>query len=139
MNEHGFVRKIHTKLRATKRLRRVWKINDNFQGGVPDAYYLAEAGDLWVEYKYIPRLPKRDTTLIVPDLSELQHRWLQDEQDCGNTAWVVVGHAGGVWVTDDLVRCREGVERSVFVEESIDVPTFIDRILLACTGEPLNP
>lgn len=134
MNEHGFVRKVHQKLKADKRLRKIWKINDNFQGGVPDAYYLAEAGDLWVEYKYIPRLPKRGTTLIVPDLSELQYGWLRDEQECGNMAWVAVGHPGGVWVTADLDRCREGIATSTFVEETIGVPTFIDRILYVCTG-----
>lgn len=132
MNEHGFVRKVHKKLREAKRLRKIWKINDNFQGGVPDAYYLAEKDDLWIEYKYLPKLPKRSTTLIVPDLSELQHRWLRDEQECGNNAWVVMGHPEGVWVTSDLGRCRHGIDKSTFVDESLTVQGLVDLILYTC-------
>jgi len=134
MNEHGFVRKVHTKLRVTGRLKKIWKINDNFQGGVPDAFYLGDLDSLWVEYKYLPKLPKRDTTLVVPDVSELQYDWLADLQACGKNAWVAVGHPNKVWWTQDLELCRNGIARSTFVEESVDTQTFIDLILDTCTG-----
>lgn len=132
MNEHGFVRKIHKKLRETGQLKKIWKINDNFQGGVPDAFYLAERGSLWVEYKYLPVLPKRDSTIVVPDLSELQFGWLADLQASEKQAWVVVGHPEGVWVTQDLARCREGIDRVSFVDESIPVKSYIELILCSC-------
>lgn len=134
MNEHGFVRKVHKKLREAKRLKKIWKINDNFQGGVPDAYYLGETDSLWVEYKYLPRLPKRGNTLIVPGLSELQYGWLQDLQEGGKNAWVAVGHPFGVWWSTDLDLCRRGVPRSTFVEDSVDTAAFINLILDTCTG-----
>lgn len=128
MNEHGFVRKVHDKLRRTKQLRKIWKINDNFQGGVPDAFYLADR-ELWAEYKYIPTLPKRSTTIVRPDLSELQHGWLDALQKADKQAWVVVGHPQGVWVSDDLEICRRGVACSTMVEGSIPVQDFINLLI----------
>ena len=131
MNEHGFVKKVRKKLRETKKLRRIWKINDNFQGGIPDAYYLA-SNDLWIEYKYLPRLPKRGSTVIVPEVSELQYGWLEDLQAGGNSAWIVVGHPGKVWMTDDLELCKQGIPCSTFVDQSIMVSDLVEQILHTC-------
>ncbi len=72
-----------------------WKINDNFAGGVPDAYYMIEGEpqtrDLWVEYKLIKALPKRETTLIKPDLSPQQVIWLRRLENSGKNVRIVVG------------------------------------------------
>ena len=62
MNEHSFVASIHRILK--KHPVHIWKINDQYAGGVPDAFYEGVNSDLWVEYKYIPKLPKRSTTKI---------------------------------------------------------------------------
>lgn len=98
MNEHGYVRSVH---RHIKLPTHTWKINDNYAGGVPDAWYSDVGGDLWVEYKYRPSLPKRDETLVVPDLSQLQLRWCRERLHQGRDVIVVLGTpAGGIVFTD---------------------------------------
>lgn len=132
MNEHGFVRKVHQALKEERSLTRIWKINDNFQGGVPDAFYCA-ASQLWVEYKYISCIPKRATTVVTPDVSELQYEWLEDLQKSGLDAWVVLGHPKGVLVVSDLDECRRGFTTKALVEKSIPFTDFIQSILYICT------
>lgn len=73
-----------------------WKINDNFAGGVPDAFYRAKNGvrPLWVEYKFIKQLPKRGTTIIKPNLSAQQLHWLKEANAANELAVVIVGCEG---------------------------------------------
>lgn len=132
MNEHGFVRKVHRALKEERRLTRIWKINDNFQGGVPDAFYCAK-NQLWVEYKYISGIPKRESTVVTPDVSELQYEWLEGLQKSGIDAWVVVGHPKGVLVITDLDECRQGYTTKALVEKSIPFADFIQSLLYICT------
>lgn len=95
MTEHGFVRAIHRRL--PPEIYR-WKIADRYTGGVPDAWYSGPRGDLWVEYKYLPHVPKRQWT--VP-LTPLQLRWLAARHDEGRAVAVIVGSpAGGIALTD---------------------------------------
>ena len=71
-----------------------WKISDQFFGGVPDSYYNDKTnynGCLWVEYKFIKELPKRPETVVVPDLSKLQDKCLDDLASCGDQVIVIVG------------------------------------------------
>jgi len=89
MNEHGFIRGVHTSL-ATPGLR-IWKIRDQYQGGVPDAFYCGGAGTLWIEYKYVPSFPVRLATPIKTILSELQIGWLESLRAASESAWLVVG------------------------------------------------
>ncbi|URQ88229.1 hypothetical protein J8Z28_20300 [Pseudoalteromonas sp. SCSIO 43088] len=74
-------------------LFRSWKINDNFAGGVPDAFYRSKSGvkPLWAEYKFIKQLPKRGTTKIKPNLSEQQLFWLKEALAANELAVVIVG------------------------------------------------
>lgn len=90
MNEHSYIRSIHKKLHSDVYR---WKINDAYAGGVADAFYSGPNGMLFVEYKYISekKLPKRGTTLIVPDLSGLQKKWLRDRHEESIPVVVVLG------------------------------------------------
>lgn len=74
-------------------IMRSWKINDNFAGGVPDAFYRHRQGvrPLWIEYKFIKTLPKRPSTLIVPNLSQQQLMWLQECVEANELAAVIIG------------------------------------------------
>lgn len=74
-------------------LFRSWKINDNFAGGVPDAFYRSKNGvkPLWAEYKFIKQLPKRGSTKIKPNLSEQQLFWLKEALAANELAVVIVG------------------------------------------------
>ena len=79
MIESQYTSKVHSKLPDNIYH---WKINDNYAGGVPDAFYRNIDVDqptniLWVEYKFLKALPKRDTTVIIPDLTGQQYQWLK--------------------------------------------------------------
>ena len=95
MNEHGFVRSVHRQLSPDVF---VWKINDKFAGGVPDAFYAGPARCLFVEYKYI-KLPKRPTTLVRTGLSEQQKLWLNRMLTLGKPVAVVLGSNEGHIIT----------------------------------------
>lgn len=76
------------------------KMNNPYRGGTADVWYSGVHGDLWIEYKYLPKVPSRG--LIVPDLSELQKRWIANRRAEGRRVHVVVGcPAGGVWFLSD--------------------------------------
>lgn len=79
--------------RLPSELFRSWKINDNFAGGVPDAFYRAKNGvkPLWVEYKFIKQMPKRGATMIKPNLSAQQRAWLIEAQNANELAVVIIG------------------------------------------------
>jgi hypothetical protein len=71
-----------------------WKINDDYQGGVPDSFYMnpdSYKRNLWIEYKFIKSLPKRGSTIIVPALSSLQIQWLANLKSAGEQTLVIVG------------------------------------------------
>ena len=90
MIESKYTANIHKKL---PRHIYKWKISDSYAGGVPDAFYrnLNGGSPLWVEYKFIKNIPKRDTTMIVPNLSAQQLIWLKQAEKSGENAIVVIG------------------------------------------------
>lgn len=81
MIESDYTSRVHSKLSANIK---AWKIRDDFQGGVPDAYYMHLKPDtdcpqpMFIEYKFLQKLPAKDSTVIKPDLSKLQIKWLED-------------------------------------------------------------
>ena len=93
--ENTFIASVHKHL--PKELYRI-KNNNMYNSGQPDCWYSGPAGDLWIEYKHVV-LPKRDNTLIVPDLSALQVDWLSSRSKEGRRVGVIIGtKEGGVWL-----------------------------------------
>lgn len=97
MNEADFTSRVHSKIPADK--VKVWKIKDDFQGGVPDAMYLSKHNPnglvqpvVFIEYKYLKTLPTREKTYIIPALSELQKEWLRTASISGSKTFVIVGY-----------------------------------------------
>ncbi|MCL1142944.1 hypothetical protein [Shewanella gaetbuli] len=92
MIESKYTSNIHQRLPANVYH---WKINDNFAGGVPDAFYRVldnpDAKPMWVEYKLIKALPKRASTRVIPDLSPQQLVWLKQTVNNSEIVRVVVG------------------------------------------------
>lgn len=122
MNEHGFVRSIHRQLPDSLYK---WKINDNFQGGVADAYYSGKAGDLWVEYKYLPLLPKKGNTLVKLGLTGQQLLWLTARHKEGRTVAVVIGSPQGhliltenTWTSP--IGCEDFIRRAIATKDVVD-------------------
>jgi hypothetical protein len=122
MNEHSYIRSIHRKLPDDIYK---WKINDNYQAGVADAYYSGIGGDLWVEYKYVKALPARGDTTVKTTLSAQQKIWLRARHEEGRNVAVVVGSpdghllqtAPGEWEVE--VTCDNFIRTAIEKEEIV--------------------
>lgn len=80
------------------------KLSLPYTAGVPDSWYSGRGGDLWIEWKYLPRIPS-EVDLIGnknPIITRLQQKWLQDRYDEGRQVGVIVGTPGGAVVLPDL-------------------------------------
>ena len=70
-------------------------MNTPYTGGTPDMYYSGRSGDLWVEFKFIERIPK--TVNVEPNVSGLQFDWLMGRHGEGRNVALIVGcKTGGV-------------------------------------------
>ena len=115
MNEAQFTRNVNKRLPKTVKS---WKIIDQYEGGVPDCFYrlryTASPNPLWVEFKYLKALPKRETTLIRPNLSALQINWLTEAAQAAEKTAVIVGY-GSKGVVYSLSEALNGIETAEFV------------------------
>lgn len=127
MNEHSFIKSIHSKLDAKVF---VWKIADRFQGGVPDAYYSGPTGYMYVEYKYQPKLPTKQETKVKINLSELQRLWLAKAKSHNHLAYIALGSPAGVYVTED--DRETWISHKDLLKKSIPRESFINGIDNVC-------
>ena len=89
--ETTFIKRVHRSLEGPY----AEKNHNGYRGGTPDVWYSGDRGDLWVEYKYLPKLPARKP--ILPTLSALQAKWLAERAAEGRNVAVIVGTpTGGV-------------------------------------------
>lgn len=94
MHESTFTRIVNKKL-ATHLY--AWKINARYAPGVPDCWYSGPGGSLWVEWKYLHKMPQQHK----PKLSALQRAWLNARYDEGRKVAVLVGSPEGIAVYTD--------------------------------------
>lgn len=79
------------------------KNNNTYVGGIADCWYSGSGGDLWVEYKYLPRTPgpRSHGVDAMKLLSPLQQAWLRDRRMENRNVAVIIGCPdGGVVLTD---------------------------------------
>lgn len=89
--ENRFIASVHRHLPRTY----AEKMNNPWRAGTADVWYSGDRGDLWVEYKFIERIPR--SAEILPDLTPRQKRWLNNRFDEGRNVAVVLGTpTGGV-------------------------------------------
>jgi hypothetical protein len=109
--ENSFIERINKKL-PIKKLRMCaptrlkhpaghWlhyeKMSNPYRGGTADSWYSGAKSDLWLEYKYLPRLPQRASVKPFELLSPLQLDWLGGRLDEGRQVGVIIGcPTGGV-------------------------------------------
>jgi hypothetical protein len=103
MSEHHFVRSVHRRLPVTVYR---WKVADRYTNGIPDAWYSGALGDVWVEYKYLPRTPR--SAFEVP-LTPLQLKWLSEREAEGRNVAVIVGCPKGAAILS-AKDCTKKVE-----------------------------
>lgn len=99
--ESQFIRTVHKHFK-TIGLPPYWEKNWNaYRSGTPDVYYSGMNTDLWVEYKFVRRLPVHAP--LVADLSPLQGLWLRRRYEEGRWVAVIIGVGepkGGLVLTD---------------------------------------
>tara|TARA_B100000214_G_scaffold334801_1_gene277706 strand:+ start:170 stop:583 length:414 start_codon:yes stop_codon:yes gene_type:complete len=131
MNEHSFVKSVHRKLPVDLYK---WKIHDSYTNGVPDSMYAGDKGILFVEYKYVPSLPKIKTTPIKINLSKLQLQWLNNFVDMGHNAAVVVGTEGkNILILQDK-QWNTPISKENFLKKAVKLSDLSNFILNVCTN-----
>ena len=78
--------------------------------------YAGPAGVLFVEYKYVKSLPKKDTTAIRHSLSALQCAWLERMKGSTNVALILGVGTTALIIVDDF---SANICKSTYVEQSI--------------------
>ena len=113
------------RLKIERRLPRTLhreKMNNPFRGGTADSWYSGKGGDLWVEYKFLPRVPQRG--FITPerlDLSHLQRQWLRGRHEEGRNVAVIVGTPVGGVIMRNL-EWEEEIPVDLFTSRTVTIP-----------------
>ena len=116
--ENNFIAAVHRKFEDGAKPY-FEKMHNPYRGGTWDVWYSGKkrgrraSRDLWVEYKWLPQIPKRETTLILPELSALQIVWGANRYDEGRNVWVIVGCPEGGVIYQDMAW-EEPLPPSVF-------------------------
>lgn len=93
--ETTFIASVHRHLPET--LYRM-KNHNEFISGPADVWYSGKKADIWVEYKFIKKLPKVINLLDRKKkycLSALQEEWLRERSKEGRAVYVVLGFTDG--------------------------------------------
>ena len=110
-----------------------------YNGGQADCWYSGHGGDLWVEYKWLARIPPiidlvtKPSPKVDPILSKLQQDWLNSRYDEGRKVAVIVGWKdGGVIYTSK--SWNNPLKREDFITKCtakrVDIAQFIQSICL---------
>ena len=129
MAETNYIKRVHSHLPVGVYK---WKIRDDFHGGVADAYYDGPKGLVFVEYKFVKTLPKRQKTFIKPKLSELQKEWLGQRHRNGVPTIVIVGSTSGGYVYNCPSAWERGVPLHTFLTGSLSHKEIADYIAHYC-------
>jgi hypothetical protein len=131
LNEHGYIRSIH-RLLPTELFK--WKIHDNYAGGVPDCFYAGPTAQLWVEYKWLAKLPAMPKTMIKPKLSAQQLAWLIKMSGLSFPCAVIIGTPHGGLLLDDPFKWTNGLMKKKAETQLITTQDLAKKIHQHCTG-----
>lgn len=109
--ENRFIQSVNRKLPLKTEIH-YEKMNNPYRRGTADSWYSGNKADMWIEWKYLPKLPKT----IDPQklLHPLQTAWLNGRYKEGRNVCVVIGCPDGGVVLRDKEWC-EVIERNNFV------------------------
>lgn len=115
------------------------KMCNPFLAGTPDVWYSAPGADMWVEYKWIPKIPR--SSVIALGLTPRQSLWLNSRHQEGRNVAVVVGcpagaaiFTGGAW---DMILDTEQVTSMLVTRH--EVAAFITEVTCAGNTSLLTP
>jgi hypothetical protein len=129
VNESQFINKIHKKL--SSQVYR-WKINDPYHGGVPDAYYSGPAASAFVEYKYKPVLPVKDTSKINFGLSKQQELWLTSQSKNQVPVYVIAGCENRIIKLTSSFEDVNTYTKEEFIDKSIHINDWVNILQQHC-------
>ena len=82
-------------------------MSNPYSSGTADDWYSGTKTDLWIEYKFLARVPQRASVWLTnpnvkaPMLTYLQADWLAQRYAEGRNIWVIIGcPTGGVLLRD---------------------------------------
>lgn len=128
--ENRFIQGINRHLSRTY----IEKMNNPYRSGTADVWYSGNRGDLWVEYKYIERIPR--SAEILPDLTPRQRRWLNARSDEGRNVAVILGTpTGGVIYRNKDWSAPLSTEQLI---ERVQAKDELARWIYSQVGEQVN-
>lgn len=105
--ENQFIDSVHKYLKGKIHYEKMY---NPYRSGTPDVWYSGKKGDLWIEYKYLPRVPR--SGIIHADLTPMQRDWCVKRQAEGRNVAIIVGQPKGGWVFRDLETAVVGFPES---------------------------
>jgi hypothetical protein len=131
--ENRFIRSLNTKLPKEVYAE---KMHNPYRGGTFDCWYSGRSGDLWVEYKWIPSVPK--TAFVVPELSPLQRMWGSGRFGEGRKVRVIVGCPDGGVIFDTPYMWEGGLSAADFRKRILTKPAIVAWLVKETTGIATN-
>lgn len=98
--ETTFIGSVHKHLPPGREDPYWMKNNNQYTSGIWDCWYSGNAADLWVEYKWLDRIPVQKP--FVPELSALQLEWGKKRLAEGRNMAVIVGCKDGGVIFENL-------------------------------------
>jgi len=78
------------------------KMHNPYRGGTADVWYSGNLDDLWVEYKWLAKLPRSASVRLDKLLSPLQQQWLSGRYEEGRNVVVILGTPEGAWICEGI-------------------------------------
>ena len=130
--ENQYISAVHKGLPSKEVLYRE-KMHNPFSSGTADWWYSGDLADLWVEYKFLAALPKRDNTSILAELSPLQKDWLEGRHREGRNVAVVIGSPEGAVVLR-FPDWLKPTPRFIFIRDALTKRQIAEWIQLETLG-----
>lgn len=109
------------------------KMHNPYRGGTADVWYSGHPNDIWVEYKWIAKVPKKGK--VVPDLSALQKEWCGGRYKEGRRVFVVVACPEGCFIFVHPTIWEDGVSVLDFKRALLDKKEYARWLTKVTTGE----
>lgn len=129
--ENRLINEVHKKLKVGGPY--CIKLNTPYTAGVPDCYYSGHKGDLWIEWKWLEKLPVQ--VPVVPDLTPLQAKWLNDRSSEGRKVAVVLGCPMGSVVFKDINAWTRGKSLDSFRKALMTKDQLVEYIISRVGGK----
>ena len=121
--ENTFIASVHRKFGISKPYFE--KTNNPWRSGTPDVYYSGLLGSMWIEFKFLPRIPRSKEILL--DLTPRQRFWLNNRFAEGRNVAVVLGTPDGgvILKSGEWNRSFTSVELSSLVQDRGSIAAWI--------------